>query len=254
MDAALAETREYASFEREARAAAQLRSEHVVRIYDHGIARDGLPYLVMEFVEGETLTARLERQGPLSPTEVEALVSHIAKALGEAHGRGVVHRDVKPDNILLMEDPDREVGFSCKLIDFGLAKRTAQPAAESADPLRAGGGGAAAQESSLAGTPCYMSPEYFRGFTPADAALDRWALAVCAAEALTGRNPFDADTMPDVYRKVCLDPLPAPSSLRPDIPAAFDAWFARSCARDPSVRQASVADLAATLRAVLITR
>src|SRR5205085_6626688 len=107
MDRELAQTAEYASFEREARAAAQLRSEHIVRIYDHGLARGNRPYLVMEYLDGESLGARIERVGRLSATDVVSAVSDVARALDEAHGRGIVHRDVKPDNVLLVESVDR---------------------------------------------------------------------------------------------------------------------------------------------------
>ena len=231
MDKTLAETSEYASFDREARAAAQLRSEHIVRIYDHGIARDGLPYLVMEYLDGESLSARIARRGRLSAAEVEAVVSQVARALAEAHARGLVHRDVKPDNIILMEDPDRRHGFSCKLIDFGLAKRY----------------GPQESDAPVAGTPCYMSPEYLRAESPANALLDLWALAVSAFEAITGVVPFDGHSLPEVYQKICVAPLPVPSRVCAAVPPAFDAWFARACARDPKARFGSAAELAAGL-------
>jgi CheY-like chemotaxis protein len=234
MDEKLAQTAEYASFEREARAAAQLRSEHTVRIYDHGLARGGRPYLVMEYLDGESLGARVERLGRLSAREVVDAVSDVARALDEAHGRGIVHRDVKPENVLVVESVDRGSAPSCKLIDFGLARPAVAP-----------------RERFIAGTPVYMSPEYLRleaGPTPA---LDIWALAVSAFEMLTGELPFDGDSPSHVLETIFFSPFPVASRIRPDVPAAFDEWFARACTRDASARFRTAGDLAEALRRAL---
>jgi serine/threonine protein kinase len=228
----LAETSHYASFEREARAAARLRSEHTVRVYDHGVSHEGLPYLVMEYIDGESLAAAVDRRGPLPPAEVAALVEQASRALGEAHAHGIVHRDVKPENILLVEGDGRRP-FTVKLIDFGLA-----------NPGAARGSGEAPR---AAGTPSYMSPECLEGAAPPNALLDLWGLATTAYRAMTGRMAFDGATLSEVYRKVCAGPPPVPSEAMPGVPAAFDAWFLRACDRDPAARFQTAAELASAL-------
>jgi serine/threonine protein kinase len=232
MDAKLAETADYASFEREARAAAQLRNEHSVRVYDHGIGPTGLPYLVMEYLAGESILARLDRKGTLTPAEVVACVDQVARALGEAHARGLVHRDIKPENILLIEDVDRPLGFSAKLIDFGLANPSA--------------GGGRPERGPTAGTPSYMSPECLQAEAGATPALDLWGLAATTFVAITGAIPFDGESLTQIYDRVCTEALPVPSHTA-DVPPGFDAWFARACARDPRARFGSAAELASAL-------
>jgi serine/threonine-protein kinase len=235
MDAALAETAAYASFDREARAAAQLRNEHTVRIYDHGIDHAGLPYLVMEYLSGRSLGDALDDKGPLSPELVAAVVEQASRALTEAHGRGIIHRDIKPENIFLAEELERPHGFVVKLVDFGLA-----------DP---GGGVPAEPKGTLAGTPHYLSPEYLRAEVVPDRLLDLWALAVTAFVCMTGRVPFEGDSVAEVYRRLTAEPLPVPSSVRPGLPPAFDAWFARACAHDRSARFQTAAELSGALTA-----
>lgn len=232
----LAETSHYASFEREARAAALLRDEHIVRVYDHGISHEGLPYLVMEYLAGESLAAAVVRRGPLGPAEVVALVEQAARALGAVHARGIVHGDVKPENMLLLDDGARRP-FTVKLIDFGLANLS--------------GARAPGEAPVVAGTPGYMSPEYLEGRAAPNPLLDLWGLAATAFRALTGRKAFDGDSPRAICELVCLGPTPVPSHARPGLPAAFDAWFARACAPDPAARFASAGDLAAALAAAL---
>jgi serine/threonine protein kinase len=236
MDPELAQTSHYASFEREARAAALLRDEHIVRVYDHGISHEGLPYLVMEYIAGEPLAAAIARRGPFPPAEVVALVAQAARALAEAHANGIVHRDVKPENILLVEGPSPRP-FTVKLIDFGLANPgDARPAGEA---------------PRAAGTPSYMSPEYLEGEVAPNPLLDLWGLAATAFRAMTGRMAFDGDSLHEVYRRVCVDPPPVPSESMPGVPPAFDAWFLRACARDPAERFQSAGELAAALAEAL---
>lgn len=231
MNRTLAETAAYASFEREARAAAQLRNEHIVRIYDHGIDEQGLPYLVMEYLGGDSLSQRIDEKGPLSPGDVVLLVEQVARALTEAHARGVVHRDIKPDNILLVEDADRERTFTVKLIDFGLA----DPESTRRD-----------KPGEIAGTPQYMSPEYIGATVHPDAFLDLRALAVTAFVAMTGTTPFDGDDLDAIYQRVLSTP-PVRSQVNPAVPRGFDAWFLRGCARERSARFQSAAEMASAL-------
>jgi len=228
----LAEQADYASFEREARAAAQLRNPNVVRIYDHGITDEGLPYLVMEYIAGEALSSRIARIGPMSPAEAASLVDRIARVLDEVHERGLVHRDVKPENVLVLDSADAPEAFDVKLVDFGLAKQRGGP-----------GGGIFVQ-----GTPSYMSPESLTGAPPAPLG-DLWALAATAFVALTGSLPFGAGALDEVVKQVRAAPLPIPSEVNPRLPAAVDAWFARACAREPAERFQTPGELSAALAA-----
>jgi serine/threonine protein kinase len=239
MDPELAETADFASFDREARAAARLRNEHIVRIYDHGLDRDGLPYLVMEYLGGESLAARVERRGPLSPDELAAFGEQAARALIAAHACDIVHRDIKPENILLEEDPDRACGFCVKVIDFGLADPSARPNA----PGEKGG--------LIAGTIHYLSPEYLSGDMAADSLLDLWGLAATVFYAATGRLAFDGDTVDEVYNRLLDGPHPIPTASNPALGAGFDAWFARACHRKRAERFQTASELSSALKAAL---
>src|SRR5690242_13474006 len=139
-------------FVNEARAAARLRSKHVVQIYDQGVGDDGRPYIVMEFLAGEPLDSRLERQGRLSPEETARIVLHVCRALAKAHESGIVHRDLKPENVFLVHD-DEDVTDVAKVVDFGIAKFT--------DPTSSGS--SSTRTGAVLGTPQYMSPEQARG-------------------------------------------------------------------------------------------
>src|ERR1700682_5183593 len=143
-----------AQFYLEARSIAQVRSPHVVRILDHDVC-DDVPYIAMEFLEGEDLGARLQRVGRLDLRATYQIVSQIARGLGKAHAAGIVHRDLKPENIFLAREDDEEV---VKLLDFGIAKVTAFSAVDAL-------GG---QTGGLVGTPEYMSPEQTRGVHEVD--------------------------------------------------------------------------------------
>jgi CheY-like chemotaxis protein/tRNA A-37 threonylcarbamoyl transferase component Bud32 len=223
---------DYTSFEREARAAAKLRSEHIMRVYDHGIANDGAPYLVMEYLSGESLADRIERLGPLAPVEVAAIVEQIGRALNEAHTRNIIHRDVKPENILLLEDPERPHGLA-KLVDFGLARSNTGTIADNGE--------------FISGTPSYMSPEHLRAAAPPNPQLDLWGLAATAFCALTGRVAFEGETVRAIMHSVCTAPLPVPSAHEPTLTSAIDAWFAKACARQPAARYQTPAELTSAL-------
>lgn len=207
---------EPSSFEREARAAARLRSIHSVRVYDHGVSEGGMPYLVMEYLPGVSLAARIDDHGPVALREVASIVEQIARVLTEAHSVGIIHADVKPENILLVSSADRPHGCA-SLVDFGLAcsrvPRTPQ------------------RRGSISGTPGYMSPEHLRGQAVPNVALDTWGLAAAAFTALTGAVPFDGASVTDIARNVCLAPLPIPSHYNRTLPPEVDAWFARACSR-----------------------
>jgi len=226
-----------ARFLREAQAAAALRSPHVVQILDFGV-HDDTPFMVMELLEGESLRERLARVGVLSPEDTARIVSHVARALVKAAEAGVVHRDLKPDNVFLVRNGDDEVA---KVLDFGIAK---------AGGLEEATAGAATQTGAVLGTPHYMSPEQARGTRAVDHRADLWALGVIAFECITGRRPFDSPVLGDLLVKICTDPVPAPSSVA-RVPPGFDAFIARALAREPEQRFGSASEFAEALRSVV---
>src|SRR4029078_10598470 len=226
-----------ARFLREARAAAALRSPHVVQILHHGVD-DSTPYIAMEFLEGESLSAPLRKVGRLSPAATARIVTHTARAVARAHEAGVVHRDLKPDNIFLIENEEEELA---KVLDFGIAKSTIVGFGMSAVPDTRTG--------ALMGTLQYMSPEQTEGVKSVDFRTDIWAMGVIAFECLLGRRPVDAEDVGVLALEICSEPVPVPSQAGA-VPAGFDAWFARACARDPGARFASARDAAAELRRI----
>lgn len=236
IDASLVEHAEArARFEREARAAAALRSPHVVQILDHGVDRD-LPFMAMELLEGESLATRLHRVRILPAAQTVRLFQDLARAVRKAHEAGIIHRDLKPDNIFLVKNDDLEIA---KVLDFGIAK--------SQEPFGKWTGGT--RTGALIGTPQYMSPEQAQGHA-IDASTDLWALGVIAFECVCGRMPFPSDKPGELILQICAHPMPVPS-LVARVPPRFDAWFARACSRDPKARFTSAKELAETLADVL---
>ncbi|HEX3775487.1 MAG TPA: protein kinase [Polyangiaceae bacterium] len=224
-------------FLREAQSAAVLRSPHVVQILDHGVD-NGVPYIAMELLEGESLADRLARVGRLSPAETARIVIHVCRAVGRAHDAGIVHRDLKPDNVFLVRNDDEEVA---KVLDFGIAKATTHGLGAAAS--------GATRTGALLGTPYYMSPEQAEGDRSLDSRADIWALGVITFECLLGRRPFEAETLGSLLLAICTRPIPVPSRVG-QVPAGFDEWFARACSRDLAARFASAKELATELRRV----
>ena len=210
-------------FRREARAAARLAHPNVVAVYDSGEER-GLPFIVMELVEGQNLRALLEARGRLDPETTAALLGEIADALDHAHRHGIAHLDVKPENVLLTSD-------SVKVADFGLA--------------RAAHG---ARDHALAGTAQYCAPEVLRGGV-VDGRADVYSLGVVAYECLTGRAPFGAGDSDRVAWQVLHGRVPAPSRSVPGLDGAFDAAVWRATEPDPARRFARASEVAAAMGA-----
>jgi serine/threonine protein kinase len=215
-------------FEREAKAAAQIRGANVVDIFDHGVW-DGTPFIVMEYLEGEDLGARLERAGALDPEQTYQIVSQVARALVRAHAAGIVHRDLKPENIFLVPGDDQEVA---KVLDFGIAKHEQYSLA-----------GKTTKTGSFMGTPYYMSPEQARG-RAIDWRSDLWALGVIAYQCLNGRPPFESEALGELMGMIIYDPIPPISSSAPDLPNALELWWQRAVARDRDLRFQSAKELA----------
>jgi serine/threonine-protein kinase len=237
-------------FEIEARAAAKLQTIHAVQVFDYGVTDDGLPYIVMEYLEGESLSDALIKRGPMPAPEVARIIGQAAQALSKAHAAGVVHRDLKPDNIFLAtnaENPNdgAKAAYVVKLVDFGIAKLFDAPRVAGLETPPALGG--PTQEGAVIGTPNFMAPEQLTLGGAPGPLTDLWSLGACAYSAMTARIPFEGDVLGDIVIKVCASPLPVPSQINPDVPLGFDAWFARACSRDPSKRFQSATELAESL-------
>jgi serine/threonine-protein kinase len=226
-------------FDVEARAAARIQSRHAVSVMDHGVTEANQPYIVMEYLEGESMQDKVGRLGSLPLKEVVEIVDQASRALGAAHGAGIIHRDLKPENIFLAKDPDAPDGYVVKVVDFGIAKMVHDQAAH---------GAATTQAGTVLGTPHFMSPETLVGSADVTPLSDIWSLGACAFEALCGRTPFDGEAIGDVVLKVCSQPLPVPSRVKSSVPTTFDAWFFKACHREPPKRFSSVAEMANALK------
>ncbi len=203
-------------FLREARAVGVIEHPNVVQIYDAGVTEDGLPYLAMELVEGEPLTARIAREGRLRLYETLHIGSQILAGLEQAHRAGVIHRDVKPDNVLVTPEN------VAKIVDFGVARLETTESQLT-------------QRGEVLGTPSYLSPEQAIG-TRVDAKADAWATAVVLYEMATGRRPFEGKQFVEILTKVMASEPAPPSAHAPDLPPAFDALVLSGLEKDADAR------------------
>jgi serine/threonine-protein kinase len=224
-------------FEREAKAAAQLRTPHVVQVYDHGVD-DDTPYIVMELLDGEDLGARLKRQHRLTLPLASAILDQLAKGLQRAHAIGIVHRDLKPGNVFLAKGED---GDLVKILDFGIAKAVGTSIADEAT-----------KTGQLVGSPHYMSPEQAKGAKAIDHRSDLWSLGVILYRSITGQRPFAGEAVGELIVAICTAPVPAPSRLVPHLPQAIDGFFDRALARDPGRRFQSAREMAAAFAVIAV--
>jgi eukaryotic-like serine/threonine-protein kinase len=216
-------------FLREARLAARLSHPNVVKVFDAGEA-DGKPYIVMEYVPGETVAELLARRRRLSPAEAVDIIAQASQGIHHAHEHGLVHRDVKPQNLLVRDD-------GCvKVVDLGIAR-----AAESTRLT---------QRGTILGTAAYLSPEQAAG-EEVTAAADVYALGAVLYQLLTGRSPYEFDSLAELAAKQSSGEIVPPRDLDHSIPDPLEAVTMRALARDPRFRPASAAELAADLRAAL---
>src|SRR2546430_3137805 len=208
-------------FLREAETAARLSHPHIVPIHSVGEGPDGLVYFVMAYVDGESLAARLKRRGRLPAEEARRVMIETADALGAAHAVGIIHRDVKPDNILLEGSRGRVV-----VTDFGIAKA-----------LSSTTGSATLTATGVAiGTPHYMSPEQAAGDREIDRRSDIYSLGVVAYQMLAGELPFQAPTVPGILMKHITERAPLVTDKRPEVPEDLAACVMRSLEKDPEDR------------------
>jgi serine/threonine-protein kinase len=223
-------------FLREARAAANLQGEHVVRVTDVGTLDSGAPYMVMELLHGGDLATALAARGPLPIDQAALHVIEACLAVAEAHALGIVHRDIKPANLFLAQRAD---GSSClKVLDFGVSK-TPSNLHEGSDSA-----GVATGTGAALGTPYYMSPEQIRSARDVDGRTDVWALGVVLYELLTGRRPFEAQTLPAVFVAITNDAPVTPRSHRPDLPVELERVVLACLEKVPAHRVPTVAELA----------
>jgi serine/threonine protein kinase len=207
----------------EARIMTAIAHPGIVQIYDFGFHVDGNAYIVMELLEGETLGERLARRGALAVGEALRIVRQVASALQAAHAGGVVHRDLKPDNIFLTRDAEVAGGVRAKLLDFGIAKQLG------------GGGGRTTDESMVLGTPPFMSPEQCRGADGVEQRSDVYSLGCVLFAMVTGRPPFEAPGGL-VLAMHQTEPTPLPSRRIPGLPLAVDQLVLRCMAKCPAER------------------
>jgi serine/threonine-protein kinase len=218
-------------FEREAKAAAQLRGAHVVDVFDHG-EWEGTLYIAMEYLQGEDLGARLDRVGRLDRETTYRIVAHVARALVRAHAHGIVHRDLKPENIFLVEDDGEEVA---KVLDFGIAKHDAYSLHDKAT-----------RTGSFLGTPFYVSPEQARGKST-DYRSDLWSLGIIVFQCLTGHPPFESEALGELMGLILYEDVPRLTARNPELPPAVDAWWEKAAARDREQRFQSAKELSDAL-------
>ena len=237
-------------FLQEARASARIESDHVVQVLAAGFDGEGVPWIVMELLRGEDLSQTLKRRGALPPGEVLEVFRQLGHALAAAHRAGLVHRDLKPDNVFLCVPRREGVPFTVKLLDFGIAKALDDSAEQ----------GPAMRQTSAVGTPLWMAPEQAqRGeVTPT---ADVWSMGLLAFKLLVGRSYWRSGNTPDapverVLRELFAEPIDPASQrareLGAALPPGFDAWFARCVARDARQRFPTAAEAVAGLTPVLL--
>jgi serine/threonine protein kinase len=222
-----------ARFSLEAKTVAQLRSEHVAHVLDAGVAEDGIPYMVMEYLEGQSLARALQANGPLDVAAAAEYAIQACEGLAEAHAYGIVHRDIKPYNLFLVE---RASGWhAVKIVDFGISKFAFSDALNVVTGV-------------IIGSPCYMSPEQLRSTATVDHRSDIWSLGATLYELLAGHAAFDASqTLAELVAAILEKPAPSLHAARADVPEELAAVVARCLSKDRELRFQSAGELAMAL-------
>ena len=225
------ETKEFQQrFIREAQAAGILNHPAIVTVHDIGQDENGTSFIAMEYVEGQNLKEMLSQGRIMSFEQIGEIVAQVADALDFAHSKGIVHRDVKPANIILVD------GNRAKIMDFGIAKIAS--------------GGSLTTTGQFLGTPNYMAPEQIKG-APVDGRTDIFSLGICLYECLTRRKPFGGDSLTTISYRIVHEPFPPLREINPQIPEGFEEIAATCLAKDPAKRYQRGRDLANALRAVV---
>jgi predicted Ser/Thr protein kinase/tetratricopeptide (TPR) repeat protein len=228
------ETKEFQQrFIREAQAAGILNHPSIVTVHDIGQDDEsGMSFIAMEYVEGYNLKEVLSQGRPLSFDQIGDVIAQVAEALDFAHAKGIVHRDVKPANVILLD------GHRAKITDFGIAK------------IASGGGANLTSTGQFLGTPNYMAPEQIKG-APVDGRTDIFALGICLYECLTRRKPFGGDSLTSISYKIVHEPFPPLQEINPQIPEGYEEIVSNCLAKDPAKRYQRARDMGLALRAVI---
>ena len=221
-----------ARFFNEAKAATAIQHPSIVTIFDFGHHESGCAYIVMEFLDGESLTARMRRAGKLPPEHAISLTRQIAGALGAAHAKGIVHRDMKPDNVMLVPDPEvLPFGERVKVLDFGIAKLISE----------SGGTGNKTRTGSVVGTPAYMAPEQCKGTGQIDHRADVYSLGCMLFEFMSGRTPFVSDGYGELIAAHIFTPAPLVTQFEASVPEPLAHLIARMLGKNPDERPKDMA-------------
>jgi len=224
-------------FEREAQAAGRIGSEHIVEVLDLGTLPKGERYMVMEYLEGESLSQRIESRGRLDPHTTAELAVQLLEGLKAAHDAGIIHRDLKPENVFILTAKRGRRDF-VKIVDFGISKFSALS-----------GDFSMTRTGTVMGTPYYMSPEQAKGARAVDQRADLYAVGVILYEASTGKVPFDADTFNELLFKIVLENPVAVHEKVPEIDERFSAIVQKAMAKSPTDRYQSAEEFQKELSA-----
>jgi serine/threonine-protein kinase len=231
-------------FQREAEAASVVESAHIVHVFDSGTTERGIPYIVMELLQGEDLRSRIKREGKLPPGEAVHVAVQMLRGLHRAHAAGIIHRDLKPDNVFLV-DRDDDPLFA-KIVDFGISKMMTRP-----DGVAVG---TVTRQGIVLGTPYYMSPEQAQGVPDLDGRTDLWSTGAILFECLAGRPPFQGDAYEPIIVAVCTTDAPDIRSLNPAVSERLARVVQRALTRDRERRFACARDMLEALEATGLAR
>ena len=236
LHAELADSAEMAErFTREAQAASSIGHPNIVEIQDVGQTEDGAVFIVMELLEGRSLTSLLSSSGTLPPGQAVSITLQILSALRAAHAKGIIHRDLKPDNVFLARD--RRANVQVKIVDFGISKIKDSAGAEPG----------LTKTGAVLGTPYYMAPEQARGEKDIDERIDIWSMGVMLFQMLSGKLPYPGDSYNAVISKILTEPVPPIMEAAPDIPEGLAAIVDKALAKDRDERYRDVKTLAEAL-------
>ncbi len=223
-------------FRREARAAAKIHSDHVVRVLDVGVMADGVRYMVMEYLEGRDLAAELQDRGPFPLGAACGFILEAIDAVGHAHAVGIVHRDLKPANLFLAKRPDGSQRI--KVLDFGISKSVGSSTGEQLSLTKT---------SAWIGSPLYMAPEQMQSARDVDSRADIWSLGAILYELICGAPPYEADSLPQLCNLLITTDAPSIQTRNPGVPDDLAQAIMDCLVRDKQKRTADVSELAQVL-------
>jgi serine/threonine-protein kinase len=234
---ALKNTEALARFEREARAAVKIKSEHIARVIDVGKLDNGSPYMVMEYLEGGDLSGMLAKTGKLPVEQAVDFVLQASEAIAEAHALGIVHRDLKPANLFCIRRRDGQLAI--KVLDFGISKVTKTGSMPDSMSMT--------KTTAVIGSPVYMSPEQMQSSKGVDLRTDIWSMGVILYELVTGRLPFNGDTVTELAIRIATEPAPPMADIPPGLPAGLEPVVMRCLEKPRERRYQDMSELAVAL-------